>query len=185
MIFLNNFIPNGDGNQCMGWAWYLANDMQFFLISPLIIYVYHKVSRSLGWGIITTLIYVSMLCGFFVSRHYGLAVAGSDAPGANAFFDEYNKPYTRCGTYLIGLLCGMILYSKHYYDKTGKVYDPLALWFANIVDKFYIRWIFYCIGAVLINVFIFIEYTAWDGIPDHGHDDWSNEARWFWKGCSR
>lgn len=126
-----------------------------------------------------------MLCGFFIARHYGLAVAGSDAPGVTSFSAEYIKPYVRCGTYLIGLLCGMILYSKHHYEKTGKVYDPLALWFAKIANIFYIRWFFYCVGAVLINIFIFLEYRAWDKIPEYGHDDWSNEARWFWKGCSR
>jgi len=34
-------------------------------------------------------------------------------------------------------------------------------------------------------VFIFLEYLAWEKVPDDGHDNWSNGARWFWKGCSR
>ena len=24
--------------QCLGWSWYLANDMQFYIISPAILY---------------------------------------------------------------------------------------------------------------------------------------------------
>lgn len=28
--------------QCLGWSWYLANDMQFYVISPLLLYVIHR-----------------------------------------------------------------------------------------------------------------------------------------------
>jgi hypothetical protein len=28
--------------QCMAWAWYLANDMQFFVASPIIIIAMYK-----------------------------------------------------------------------------------------------------------------------------------------------
>jgi len=49
----------------------------------------------------------------------------------------------------------MILYSKHHFEKTGEIYDPLALWFARITDIFFVRWIGYAIGAVLINILIF------------------------------
>lgn len=81
LLFINNFVPHWEGNYCEGWTWYLANDMQFFIFAPLLLYIYHKYSRSLGWGIITSLIYMQMLCGFFIARHYGLVVAGTDPPG--------------------------------------------------------------------------------------------------------
>ena len=33
MVALNTFVCF----QCMGWTWYLANDMQFYILSPLIL----------------------------------------------------------------------------------------------------------------------------------------------------
>ena len=35
LLYINNFYPIKFDDQCMGWAWYLANNMQFFVISPL------------------------------------------------------------------------------------------------------------------------------------------------------
>jgi peptidoglycan/LPS O-acetylase OafA/YrhL len=55
LLFLNNFLPDGDGSGCLGQAWYLANDMQFFIISPPILYCYHRISRVCGW--------FAILCG--------------------------------------------------------------------------------------------------------------------------
>lgn len=37
VLFINNFLPLKD--QCMAWTWYLANDMQFFLVAPLFLFV--------------------------------------------------------------------------------------------------------------------------------------------------
>ena len=36
---MNNFEPTDQLRQCLGHTWYLANDMQFFLIAPPIIYM--------------------------------------------------------------------------------------------------------------------------------------------------
>ncbi|PRD27959.1 UNVERIFIED_CONTAM: nrf-6 [Trichonephila clavipes] len=36
MLYINNFIPIN--KMCLGWSWYLANDMQFYFISPLFLY---------------------------------------------------------------------------------------------------------------------------------------------------
>ena len=40
LLYINNFdgIVENQGN-CLGVTWYLANDMQFFLVAPPIIYV--------------------------------------------------------------------------------------------------------------------------------------------------
>ncbi|OWF39479.1 Nose resistant to fluoxetine protein 6 [Mizuhopecten yessoensis] len=35
LLYIQNFFPVTE--QCIGWSWYLANDMQFFIITPLIL----------------------------------------------------------------------------------------------------------------------------------------------------
>ncbi|PIK40387.1 putative nose resistant to fluoxetine protein 6-like, partial [Apostichopus japonicus] len=38
LLYINNLVPYpGNVSQCMGWTWYLANDMQFFIFSPIFI----------------------------------------------------------------------------------------------------------------------------------------------------
>lgn len=39
LIFISNIVPWND-IPCMSWFWYLANDFEFFLISPIIIFAY-------------------------------------------------------------------------------------------------------------------------------------------------
>ncbi|KAJ8304385.1 hypothetical protein KUTeg_017968 [Tegillarca granosa] len=34
LLYINNFVPTD--KICFGWSWYLANDMQFYVISPLL-----------------------------------------------------------------------------------------------------------------------------------------------------
>ena len=48
LLFINNLYPWRMGGQCIGWVWYLANDFLFFLISPLVVYLYCK-SRKHGY----------------------------------------------------------------------------------------------------------------------------------------
>ena len=48
LLYINNFYPNyGDLGECMSWTWYLANDMQFYIIiSPilLLLFRYRKIA---------------------------------------------------------------------------------------------------------------------------------------------
>lgn len=40
LLFLNNIIPWKAMDNCMHWTWYIANDMQFFLLVPLFVQLY-------------------------------------------------------------------------------------------------------------------------------------------------
>ncbi|KAK7497006.1 hypothetical protein BaRGS_00011742 [Batillaria attramentaria] len=81
MLYINNFAHLN--YKCEGEGWYLANDMQFYMLSPLI------------------------FVPFFYSPWLGGIASGA---GANQFDEYYIKPYCRMGPYIIGLIAGYILY---------------------------------------------------------------------------
>jgi hypothetical protein len=50
ILYINNFYPAEFTNQCMPWAWYLANDMQFAFFLPFIVLLFNK-NKAAGWGV--------------------------------------------------------------------------------------------------------------------------------------
>lgn len=59
VLFINNFLPLQ--KQCMAWTWYLANDMQFFLISPLFLFLLKRY-------VMCAIVSVSTSCSFFLKQ---------------------------------------------------------------------------------------------------------------------
>ena len=41
MFFVDNLVDNGE-KMCMGWGWYLQNDMQIFIVSMLFLFIYSQ-----------------------------------------------------------------------------------------------------------------------------------------------
>lgn len=39
IFFVDNLVDNGN-TQCMGWSWYLQNDIQLFIVSVILLYLY-------------------------------------------------------------------------------------------------------------------------------------------------
>eukprot|EP00494_Astrolonche_serrata_P010439 UN10505 len=53
LMFINNLYPNfqkPNTDHCMVVAWYLSNDMQFFILLPIFLLAY-KHNKQLGYGI--------------------------------------------------------------------------------------------------------------------------------------
>lgn len=48
LLYINNFYPADYKKQCVPWAWYLADDMQFFIVGMIILSLYrlNKVTSS-------------------------------------------------------------------------------------------------------------------------------------------
>lgn len=184
MLFLNNFLPNYEGNGCLPQSWYLANDMQFFWLSPPLFYIYYKVSKVVGWALLNLAIAGAIVSSAVVAdvKDYNVVVLAPGTATENA--DIYIKPYCRAAPYAIGIMCGLILYTQRNHAKTGKVYDSWAHAIGNCFANKYFRYAGYCLGLFLINFFIFIQYNAYKDV-DNGWTSWSRSETSAFYGLSR
>ena len=62
IFFVDNIVDNGQ-DMCMGWGWYLQNDMQIFIFSIPILFVYSR-HRKVSFIIIQLLILLSLIYNF-------------------------------------------------------------------------------------------------------------------------
>ncbi|CAC5398684.1 unnamed protein product [Mytilus coruscus] len=107
-LYVNNLFVDGY-DMCMGWSWYLANDMQFYVISPLILlplFHYHL----MGVGILLAFLLGSTIACGALSAHDDLPASMFDGGNSQKFFNEYVKPWNRITPYLIGMYVGYLLY---------------------------------------------------------------------------
>ncbi|XP_046562219.1 nose resistant to fluoxetine protein 6-like [Haliotis rubra] len=112
MLYLQNIVR--DDKQCMGWAWYLANDMQFYVLSPLIFVplYFSSVLGAVAAGVflLATFITTGVITSYY-SIPAGITELMTQAPGSVDYMSKYYyKPWCRMGPYIIGLLAGYILY---------------------------------------------------------------------------
>ncbi|XP_041468383.1 nose resistant to fluoxetine protein 6-like [Lytechinus variegatus] len=114
LLFINNFYPQAGTQGCIYWVWYLANDMQFFLISPiLLVSLYRK--PIVGMIIIAILCVASLATtiGLMVANDFKVALMGfgSSYSGNDIFSTVYIKPYCRITPYLVGMVLGYAFHS--------------------------------------------------------------------------
>ncbi|KAL8613989.1 hypothetical protein ACOMHN_023224 [Nucella lapillus] len=114
LLYVNNLVNIKE--PCFGVSWYLANDMQFYILSPLIFVPLFFIP----WvGVLVSVFFLlltSIVPGV-LSQHYTLPpgllqqVEGATPNSFMDYFDIYYfKPYNRMGPYVIGMLAGYILY---------------------------------------------------------------------------
>ena len=114
LLYVNNFYPEyGSTGGCMGWAWYLANDMQFYIvISPILIiaFRYHKIA---GAAVSIFLISACIAIRGILVDWYGLRALNT---GATKHLDDpwgkeplYVRPWARMSVYIVGFVTGFIL----------------------------------------------------------------------------
>ena len=131
LLYINNFYPDyGVDSGCMGWAWYLANDMQFYMIiSPILIilFKYHKIA-----GFVTglSLIIAGVAIRGFLVSWYGIQMLGgvptthADDPWGNQGL--YVRPWARMSVYIVGFLTGFCLHSIRCRLKMNKAHSALG-----------------------------------------------------------
>lgn len=101
LIYANNFYPSGFHQTCMSWSWYLANDMQFFMIGLVLLSIY--LHRPVLGVVLTGML---ALAGIVTGWLLLLAHRNQTQD------DYYDKPYTRITPFCIGVLLGIFLVDR-------------------------------------------------------------------------
>ena len=122
LLYINNLYPWKMDDECIGWTWYLANDMQFYIFSPLLLiplYFLFPLGLAISYGVLIVCFAISgALAGVYdyqaVSPSY---LAYGYAPDNPVIVQEpnllYVKPWHRVSPYIVGLVLGYILYRFH------------------------------------------------------------------------
>lgn len=126
-LYVNNLFKSDD--DCFGWSWYLANDMQFFIISPFIVYWMWRHFLS-GFIALIVMIIGSVSSSIAVAYKQD---AGWDIglliPGVVDTYDDYYyyAPWCRFHTFGIGIFVGYVVWWSKGKLRMSKIVN-LALW---------------------------------------------------------
>ena len=152
IFFINNFIPV---LSCLGHTWYMAIDMQFFIISPIFIILLHN-RRSLAVFLITAVIVGSVVVVgaiAFINKHNINLFADSDIVSNIKYL--YCKPYFRINAYLIGIILGYILHKKY-----SIAHLPISASLQNLI--YGLLWV---LSVLLCLPVVYGTYKIWHNQP--------------------
>jgi len=113
LLYINNFVPQNYEHICLRTTWYLALDMQFYLFTPLLVFLYYK-SKKAGWIAAGVLFLASFATSIFIIAYQGYYtyVPDQKLPGLHGGLYEnqiYSKPWARLGPYLVGVVFAWIV----------------------------------------------------------------------------
>lgn len=194
-IFLNNFLPSSEYS-CMPWSWYIACDIQFYLISPILLLIqYHK--PLYGYILCTSLILGNFIC-IIIQGSINNYVPGASGGLMNKeqFTNLYIKPYDRIGAYILGMMLGYLLQDIERHKKEVKIEKDIELGSINteethvmpllkreterfedkivrLVKVFKYRMAFMGCGIFLIVFMILVPFNY----DQHGGDYWPKYLR--------
>lgn len=111
LLFVDNLVDNGE-TQCMGWGWYLQNDMQLFLVSLILLFVYSI--KPIVSKILIGLLSLGAIIFTYVWTYdhdvYVISHLNDFSTWGDYMLNVYMKPWARAPPYMVGLFLGIIYY---------------------------------------------------------------------------
>jgi len=108
LTYTMNFVPFDSDKVCMGWSWYLGDDMIFFIVSMFLLPVYYR-SKLVGWTVIAVLTGLSLGFTAWLVVKYNLGIYVFDDHYQRYSYYAYSKPYTRIPAYFVGIVAAWLL----------------------------------------------------------------------------
>lgn len=101
---------------CVPFAWFIANGIKFWLVTPLFLTMIHKSMRK-GYMVTLSVLMANMALVMTLAMKSNVDVKSvvefkpeSADNMLNNMGEVYTRPYSRIGAYLVGLLAGHLMY---------------------------------------------------------------------------
>ncbi|KAH8289442.1 hypothetical protein KR054_005179 [Drosophila jambulina] len=139
ILYINNFFPQRE--MCMMWSWYMANEMQFYVMAALLLAFARKYFKAVALTLIVFLLSSWSLSGIISLQHQ---YTHKVALPFESFDFLYDKPWQRVGSYIVGMCAGYVLYKV----KT----PPLVSRRLNLT-----------LWTVSLSVLLVVVFGVWEG----------------------
>ncbi|XP_046378688.2 uncharacterized protein LOC124150714 [Haliotis rufescens] len=106
LLYINNIYKNDE--MCLGWSWFLANDMQFYVVAPLALLPIAFGLDALGIIVMSAFLVIHISTYGYYEYHLKGATMLLNQP--DYFKYIYFVPWCRVGVYGIGLFLGYLLH---------------------------------------------------------------------------
>ncbi|XP_028401905.1 nose resistant to fluoxetine protein 6-like [Dendronephthya gigantea] len=118
LLYINNLDKLDAEEMCLVHTWYLAADMQFFVISPIFLFIAKRYQIRLLICMVGVVILASIITTASLIADKNLQPFGMPATsnlrvvlGSSKYFEDvYVKPYCRIPPYVIGMVMGYFIY---------------------------------------------------------------------------
>ncbi|XP_017850031.1 uncharacterized protein LOC108604972 [Drosophila busckii] len=127
ILYINNFFPQQE--MCMMWSWYMANDMQFYVMASLLLALSRKYFKAIAVTLFVFLISSWSMAGIISLQHQ---YTHKVALPFESFDFLYDKPWQRVGAYIVGMFAGYALYKLKTPPKISRRMN-LTLWAASLL----------------------------------------------------
>ncbi|XP_043465537.1 nose resistant to fluoxetine protein 6-like [Leptopilina heterotoma] len=114
LFFINNYF--GGNNKCVIQSWYLAIDFQCYIIGVLLIRIFYKMPRKIGYIFINCALICSIVITFYFTYKndsdpiFKSVTIARKIEENDYFLNYYVKTHVRSTPYIIGLIFGVFLY---------------------------------------------------------------------------
>lgn len=114
LLYINNIVKPDE--MCFGVAWYLANDMQFYWIAPLILIPFalglkNKILEFVGIGISSFFMFINILVVAILLANKDGSEMGIFGLESGWFMKNiYYTPWCRIGPFIVGIIAGYYIY---------------------------------------------------------------------------
>ena len=150
LLFINNLTDDMAGI-CLGWGWYLQNDMQLFIYSifMLLIYNYKKIVGyfAIVWSMLASFAFV--MVSTYINKYHNLNNVDDASTNSDYTNTLYIYPWSRAPPYLYGILFGIFYANFLLEEKNKESEDFLVRLKKKFEENKFLR-----IGVELIGVFI-------------------------------